>query len=78
MLAFWNEVPEGVGMVRIAFRGETRDVPVTDNVYLTAWWNVPSPGPFDWPRVLQYHIDGTWTPAPPSVNPPWMADPNAR
>jgi hypothetical protein len=61
-LVIWDEAPEGADHVRVSFRGETRVVPVTNGVYLAAWWRLPCPeGEF--PRVEAFRVRGRWEPA---------------
>jgi hypothetical protein len=61
-LVTWDVAPEGADQVRVSFGGETHIVPVTNGVYLTAWWRVPCPeGAY--PRVEAFHIQGRWIPA---------------
>ena len=58
----WGEAPYGADRVRVAFRGDAREVPVENGVYLAAWWRVPGTG--DLPSVLAFRVRGTWVPEP--------------
>lgn len=60
-LTVWGEAPEGAVRVRVGFRGEAREAPVANGVYLVAWWRVPYPDEF--PRVEAFRVDGRWVPA---------------
>jgi len=62
-LAEWDYAPPGAEQVRIAFRGEVREVPAADGAYLTAWWRLPCPED-DWPRLVAVRRAGTWSPVP--------------
>ncbi|HEY0024016.1 MAG TPA: hypothetical protein VGB24_13940 [Longimicrobium sp.] len=61
-LVDWDAAPEGADQVRVSFGGETRIVPVTNGVYLVAWWRVRCPE-LTYPRVEAFHIQGRWIPA---------------
>lgn len=58
----WGEAPEGADGVRVSFRGEVREAPIENGVYLVAWWRVsPDDG---LPRVDAFRIGGRWIPEP--------------
>lgn len=58
----WGEAPDGADRVRVSFRGEVREAPVEDGVYLAAWWRVRPDD--DLPRVDAFRVGGRWVPEP--------------
>jgi hypothetical protein len=58
-----NEAPAHADIVRVSWRGELREVPVQNGVYLAAWWREPCPDR-DWPWTTACRIDGRWIGAP--------------
>lgn len=61
-LVHWDLAPDGADQVLVSVRGETRIEPVTNGVYLAAWWRVPCPD-LTYPRVEAFRIQGRWIPA---------------
>jgi hypothetical protein len=57
-----DEAPRNADAVQISWRGEQRDVPVQNGVYLTAWWREPYPDG-EWPQVTAFRAGGRWIPA---------------
>jgi hypothetical protein len=55
-LVVWDEAPAGADQVTVEFAGEVREAPVTDGVYLLAWWRVPAPDSH--PRVAGFSAAG--------------------
>lgn len=73
-LVLWDDTPAGADRARVAFGRSELEVPVTEGVYLAAWWRVPEaqlPRVGDRagaeslpsPRVVEYRIGGEWVPA---------------
>jgi len=68
MLAFWDEdAPAGADLVRIDFGSDIHEEPVTEGVFLSVWWRVPSPerisrvsSPSEW-RVAGLKLGDTAT-----------------
>lgn len=60
-LVDWDFAPDGADQVLVSFRGETRIEPVTNGVYLAAWWRVPCPD-LTSPRLEAFRIRGRWVP----------------
>ncbi len=62
VVALWDEAPPGADAVRVVWRGEVREAPVRDGVYLVTWWREPDPKDAR-PRVASFRIGGRWVPA---------------
>jgi hypothetical protein len=73
-LVLWNDAPAGADRARVAFGQLELEVPVSEGVYLAAWWRVPEaelPRAGDLsgaeslpsPRAVEYRIDVEWVPA---------------
>ena len=58
-LVIWGEAPVDAEMVRFSFEGTTTEEPVSNGVYLAAWWRTPSPEG-SWPRVEAFRIRDVW------------------
>lgn len=61
VLAVWDEAPAACDAVRVQWRGEVREEPVRDGVYLVAWFRVACPED-SWPAVTSFRIGGRWVP----------------
>ena len=57
-LTIWGQAPPVLraDRARVEFEGEVREEPVTNGVYLSVWWNVPSPQPSRFPRVSGFLV----------------------
>jgi hypothetical protein len=63
VVALCDEAPPGVDAVRVTWRGERREAPVRNGVYLVVWWREPCPQG-SWPRVTELRVHGRWVAAP--------------
>jgi hypothetical protein len=61
VVAVSGEAPPLAVAVRVDWRGERRDVPVQNGVYLVTWWREPFPDG-DWPQLVAFRIDDNWRP----------------
>ena len=68
-----GEAPDGADAVRVEWRGESRESPVRNGVYLVTWWREPWPED-DWPEVTAFRIDGDWVIVEPASRPRLSAD----
>ena len=55
-----DEVPSDIDSVRVTWRGEEREVPVRNGVYLVTWWREQYPEG-EWPRATSFRNRGRWT-----------------
>lgn len=58
-LVIWGEAPAGADRVRVELDGDTIEGPVSDGVYLEAWWNVPASHDHS-PRVVAFRVEDQW------------------
>lgn len=54
-----DEAPPGADVVRVSWRGEEREVPVRNGVYLVTWWREPN-SEGDMPRVTEFRVGSRW------------------
>jgi len=59
VVAIWDEAPSGADSVRVTWRGEVREAPVRNGVYLLTWWRESYPED-DWPRVTAFRVGDRW------------------
>jgi hypothetical protein len=58
----YDEAPEGVDRVRVAFGTELHEAAVINGIYLAAWWRVPS-NDARTPVTAAFRVAGEWMPA---------------
>jgi hypothetical protein len=66
VIAVCGEAPSDAVAVRVEWRGEIRETPIRNGVYLLTWWREPYPER-DWPEVTAFRVGNAWL--PPSQ--PW-------
>lgn len=59
-LTLWGDAPATADMVRVEYRGQLHDEPVTGGAYLVVWWRQPGLLT-EGPRVKAFRVDGRWT-----------------
>lgn len=59
-LSLWGDAPANADMVRVEYRGQLRDEPVTGVAFLVVWWQQPGLLT-EGPRVKAFRVDGRWT-----------------
>ena len=59
VVALWDDAPPDA--VRVAWRGQEREAPVRNGVYLVTWWREPDPMNA-WPHVIAFRSGGQWVP----------------
>lgn len=62
VVALSDKAPRGADAVRVAWRGEEREAPVRNGVYLVTWWREPDPKN-TLPRVTDVRVGGRWVSA---------------
>jgi hypothetical protein len=63
VVTLWDEAPPDADAVRVRWRGEEREVPVTHGVYLAVWWREPWPED-SWPAVAAFRVGDQWVALP--------------
>ncbi len=68
VLSLWDDAPPGADRVRAEYRGTVFEAPVTDGVYLFAWFRQPQihGAPSEWPREIAFRVAGEWVRSPDS------------
>jgi hypothetical protein len=59
VVAVCDEAPPDADAARVEWRGEVRETPIRNGVYLVTWFREPFPES-PWPRVTGFHMREGW------------------